>query len=54
MRAGLDEDIKGLGTEVKVLNIIVVPFVVRGRWLLLIAVWRRQRGACASNKENNP
>ena len=41
VRAGLDEDIKHLGTSLKVLNIIVVPglFAVLA---LLIAVWRRR------------
>jgi ABC-type uncharacterized transport system involved in gliding motility auxiliary subunit len=48
VRAGLDEDIKGLGTEVKVLNIIVVPFVF-ALAALLIAIWRRRQ-----HKENNP
>jgi len=52
--AFFDEDIKGLGTEVKVLNIVVVPFIF-AVLVLLIAVWRRkQRRVAASNKENNP
>jgi len=46
VRAGLDEDIKGLGTEVKIINIIVVPFAFAFA-VLLIAVWRKR------HKENN-
>jgi ABC-type uncharacterized transport system involved in gliding motility auxiliary subunit len=44
VRAGLDADIKGLGTTLKVINIILVPalFAVAA---LLIAVWRRRRRA---------
>jgi ABC-type uncharacterized transport system involved in gliding motility auxiliary subunit len=42
VRAGLDEDIKGLGTAVKIINIIVVPFVFAIA-VLLIAIWRRRR-----------
>ena len=56
VRAGLDEDIDGLGIEMKIVNIIVVPFVF-AMAVLLIAVWRRkQRQAppAAANKENNP
>jgi ABC-type uncharacterized transport system involved in gliding motility auxiliary subunit len=54
VRAGLDEDIKGLGTEIKILNIVVVPFLFAAV-VLLVAVWRRkQRLAPSSNKENNP
>jgi len=53
VRAGLDEDIKGLGTEVKIINIIVVPFAF-AMAVLLIAIWRkRQRQSRAANKENN-
>jgi len=55
VRAGLDEDIKGLGTEVKILNIVVVPFLFAVA-VLLVAVWRRKQRSTAtpSNKENNP
>jgi len=54
VRAGLDEDIKGLGTEIKILNIVVVPFLFAVA-VLLVAVWRRkQRMAPSSNKGNNP
>jgi ABC-type uncharacterized transport system involved in gliding motility auxiliary subunit len=54
VRAGLDEEIKGLGTEVKIVNIVVVPFVF-AMAVLLIAIWRRrQRALPASNKEKNP
>lgn len=54
VRAGLDENIKGLGTEVKVVNIVVVPFLF-AMLALFVAVWRRrQRLASVSNKENKP
>ncbi|HEX4647532.1 MAG TPA: Gldg family protein [Steroidobacteraceae bacterium] len=41
VRAGLDADIKGLGTELKIINIVVVPalFAVVA---LLVALWRRR------------
>lgn len=53
VRAGLDEDIKGLGSEVKIINIIVVPFAFAVA-VLLIAIWRkRQRLSRPANKENN-
>ena len=54
VRAGLDEDIKGLGTEVKILNIVLVPFIF-AVVALLIAVWhRRQRMSSVQTKENKP
>jgi ABC-type uncharacterized transport system involved in gliding motility auxiliary subunit len=42
VRAGLDADIKGLGTRVKIINIVAVPaaFALAA---LLIALWRRRR-----------
>ena len=42
VRAGLDADIKGLGTTLKIINIMVVPalFAVG---VLLMAAWRRRR-----------
>jgi len=42
VRAGLDADIKSLGTTIKIINIILVPaaFAVAA---LLIAAWRRRR-----------
>jgi ABC-type uncharacterized transport system involved in gliding motility auxiliary subunit len=42
VRAGLDEDIKRLGTTIKIINIIVVP-VIFALVVLLIAAWRRRR-----------
>jgi ABC-type uncharacterized transport system involved in gliding motility auxiliary subunit len=42
VRAGLDADIKGLGTELKILNIIVVPALFAAV-ALLVAAWRRSR-----------
>jgi ABC-type uncharacterized transport system involved in gliding motility auxiliary subunit len=54
VRAGLDQEIKGLGTEIKIVNIVVVPFLF-AMAVLLFAIWRRrQRGLPDSNKENNP
>jgi ABC-type uncharacterized transport system involved in gliding motility auxiliary subunit len=44
VRAGLDADIKGLGTTLKITNIIVVPAVF-ALLALLISVWRRRRAA---------
>jgi ABC-type uncharacterized transport system involved in gliding motility auxiliary subunit len=42
VRAGLDKDIKGLGSELKIVNIIVVP-VVFSVIALLIGLWRRRQ-----------
>lgn len=54
VRAGLDQEIKGLGTEIKIVNIIVVPFLF-AMAVLLFAIWRRrQRAMPATNKEKNP
>ncbi len=44
VRAGLNQDIKGLGTELKVVNIIIVPAVF-ALVALLIGLWRRQKRA---------
>src|SRR4029077_8194865 len=48
VRAGLDADIKRLGTTLKVINIIVVPalFAVVA---LLMAAWRRRRRMAPAN-----
>jgi ABC-type uncharacterized transport system involved in gliding motility auxiliary subunit len=54
VRAGLDEEIKSLGTELKILNIVVVPFVFVVVVLLIAVARRRQRASSAANKENNP
>jgi ABC-type uncharacterized transport system involved in gliding motility auxiliary subunit len=45
VRASLDQEIQGLGVEVKILNIVVVP-VVLVLAVVLVALWRRR-------KENN-
>jgi ABC-type uncharacterized transport system involved in gliding motility auxiliary subunit len=42
VRAGLDKDIKGLGNELKILNIVVVP-VVFAILALLVSLWRRRQ-----------
>ncbi len=42
MRAGLDADIKHLGTTLKVINILVVPLGF-ALLALLFAIWRRRR-----------
>jgi ABC-type uncharacterized transport system involved in gliding motility auxiliary subunit len=41
VRAGLDKDIKGLGNELKIVNIIVVP-IVFAIVALLVGLWRRR------------
>ena len=41
VRAGLDENIKNLGTALKIINIIAVPALLAAL-ALLIAVWRRR------------
>jgi ABC-type uncharacterized transport system involved in gliding motility auxiliary subunit len=49
VRAGLDAEIKRLGTTLKIVNIIVVPaaFALAA---LLIGVWRRRRARSASGR----
>ena len=47
VRAGLDAEIKRLGTTLKILNIVVVP-VVFALAVLLIAAWRRRRRTSAA------
>jgi ABC-type uncharacterized transport system involved in gliding motility auxiliary subunit len=42
VRAGLDKDIKGLGNELKIVNIIVVP-IVFAVLALLVGMWRRRQ-----------
>jgi len=42
VRAGLDQDIRGLGTELKIVNIIVVP-ILFAFVALLVGLWRRRR-----------
>jgi ABC-type uncharacterized transport system involved in gliding motility auxiliary subunit len=42
VRAGLDKDIKGLGNELKIVNIIVVP-IVFAVVALLVGLWRRRQ-----------
>jgi len=42
VRAGLDKDIKGLGNELKIVNIIVVP-IVFAVIALLVGLWRRRQ-----------
>jgi ABC-type uncharacterized transport system involved in gliding motility auxiliary subunit len=54
VRAGLDEEIKTLGTELKILNIVVVPFVFVVVVLLIAVGRRRRRASPATIKENNP
>jgi ABC-type uncharacterized transport system involved in gliding motility auxiliary subunit len=55
VRAGLDADIQSLGTEIKLLNIIVIPLLLAIA-IVLIAAWRKQQRSvpASSNKENNP
>jgi len=47
VRAGLDADIKGLGTRIKIINIIVVPAAFAFA-AALIALWRRRRRTAAA------
>jgi ABC-type uncharacterized transport system involved in gliding motility auxiliary subunit len=54
VRAGLDEEIKSLGTELKILNIVVVPFAFVVVVLLIAVGRRRQRASSVTNKGNNP
>ncbi|MDB6157974.1 MAG: hypothetical protein JWO04_1680 [Gammaproteobacteria bacterium] len=42
VRAGLDKDIKGLGNELKIVNIIVVP-IVFAVVALLVGLWRKRQ-----------
>ena len=53
VRAGLDEDIRNLGTTLKVINIIIVPALFAAL-ALLIALWRRRRRARAHGSEVVP
>ena len=54
VRAGLDVEIKGLGNELKFLNIVVVPFLFAAV-VLMIAVFRKRRLlAVANNKGSRP
>ena len=46
VRAGLDKDIKGLGNELKIVNIIVVP-IVFAVIALLVGLWRRRQHPAA-------
>jgi ABC-type uncharacterized transport system involved in gliding motility auxiliary subunit len=46
VRAGLDKDIKALGNELKILNIIVVP-IVFAFVALFISLWRRRQRPAA-------
>ena len=53
VRAGLDEEIKGLGNLLKFLNIVVVPFLFAAL-VLIIAVFRKRSAlARANNKGSN-
>src|SRR3984885_14022570 len=54
VRAGLDAEIKALGVELKILNIVVVPFVFVVVVLLIAVGRRRQRTSSVTNKGNNP
>jgi ABC-type uncharacterized transport system involved in gliding motility auxiliary subunit len=50
VRAGLDAEIKGLGTTVKIINIVVVPAAF-ALVALLIGLWRRRRQTAATPPE---
>jgi ABC-type uncharacterized transport system involved in gliding motility auxiliary subunit len=51
VRAGLDADIKGLGTRLKLINIVLWPLLF-ALLALLFAAWRRRRRALAPMKES--
>jgi ABC-type uncharacterized transport system involved in gliding motility auxiliary subunit len=51
VRAGLDADIKSLGTRLKLINIVGVP-VLFALIALGIAAWRRHRRAISPMKES--
>src|SRR5881227_3026752 len=54
VRAGLDADIERLGTELKLLNIVVAPLLFTAV-ALLVAVWRRgRRGARPAPAASEP
>ena len=56
VRAGLDANIESLGTEVKLLNIIVFPLLLAIA-IVLLAAWRKKQRSMAApsnNKESNP
>jgi ABC-type uncharacterized transport system involved in gliding motility auxiliary subunit len=42
VRAGLDQDIKGLGSKLKIVNIVIVP-VLFAVFALAIGLWRRRQ-----------
>jgi ABC-type uncharacterized transport system involved in gliding motility auxiliary subunit len=52
VRAGLDAEINGLGNELKILNIVVAPFVFAIA-VLLFGLWRRQRRLSAGTHQGN-
>jgi ABC-type uncharacterized transport system involved in gliding motility auxiliary subunit len=54
VRAGLDADIKNLGTTLKIINIIVVPALFAALALLIAAWRRRSRTAAHALKESPP
>jgi ABC-type uncharacterized transport system involved in gliding motility auxiliary subunit len=55
VRAGLDVDIKSLGTEIKLVNIVLVPAAFAVAALLIAGLRRRERtGPVSTNKENTP
>ncbi len=53
VRAGLDKDIKRLGNELKIINIIVVP-VLFAALALLVGMWRRRQRPAAETAAGAP
>jgi ABC-type uncharacterized transport system involved in gliding motility auxiliary subunit len=53
VRAGLDADIKSLGTRLKLINIVAVPLLFAA-FALGIAAWRRRRRATAPSSKGSP
>ena len=53
VRAGLDEEIKSLGNELKFLNIVVVPFLFAVLVVIIAAFRKRRAIAAAADKGSN-
>jgi len=54
VRAGLDEEIKGLGNLLKFLNIVGVPFLFAALVLVIAAFRKRKTLSATNNKGSNP
>jgi ABC-type uncharacterized transport system involved in gliding motility auxiliary subunit len=52
VRARLDQDIKGLGTELKIINIVLIPLLFAA--IALLVNWMRRRPRAAPAQESRP